>query len=129
MKDNGIKILVVIAVLIIAAVAVYYISARASASNSQKGYQSGGGKSFWDSLWNNAANIVDAGGRHTSATVTATGNAISSIIATSQTGDGRGVLAQYGYSNDDKQNYGPYVLGGALILTAGVVGAIILSKN
>lgn len=129
MKDDTIKLIVVAFVLIIAGVAVYKISGN----KPQKGYQgqSGGNASgvggWWSGLWDNAGNIVDAGGRHTSAAVTSLGNAISSVIATSKS-DGKAVFSEYGYS-DPKPDYGPYILGGCLVIAAGVVAAIVLTKK
>ena len=123
MKDDTIKILLILAAV---ALSLYAISKITANSEKKRGYEGNGGGSFWTSLWNNAANIVDAGGRHTAGTVTATGNAISSIIATSKYG--KASYAQYGYA-DEKQNYGPYVLGGAILLAAGVTAAVLISKN
>ena len=127
MEDKTITSLIsLVVVLFVLLAAGYAVSKIDVAQKKKRGYEGNGGSGFWGSLWNNAANIVDAGGRHTAAAVTSTGNAISSIIATSKTG--KAAFSQYGYS-DEKQNYGPYVLGGALIVTAGVVAAIVLTKK
>ena len=129
MKDDTIKLIVFVLVLLIAGIAVYKISGN----KPHKGYQGQSNPSakgvggWWQGLWDNAANIVDAGGRHTAAATTSLGNAISSVIATSKS-DGKAFYSEYGYS-DPKPDYGPYVLGGSLIVAAGVVAAIVLAKN
>lgn len=125
---DGTKKTLVIIALLIAAVVLSVVVYRAGQSSSGKGYEGNGGKGFWESLWNNAANIVDAGGRHTASTVTSTTNGIASIIATAQAKNGRAVFSRYGYS-DEKPDYGPYIIGGAVVLAAGVVAAVSLSKR
>ena len=122
------KLLVSVVIIAIAGFLLYRISFIKL--NTKKGYEGqskqGGVGGWWQGLWDNAANILDAGGRHTAGTVTATGNAISSIIATSKTG--KYAESKYGYA-DPKVDYGPYVLGGSLLVTAGVVAAIVLTKK
>lgn len=123
--DSKGSTIVLLAVLAVVAV-LLLIAAKNEAA--QKGYQeqTDSNAGFWNSLWNNAANIVDAGGRHTSSFVTSLTNGVSSIIATKKSG--KFYPAGYGYS-DPKVNYGPYVLGGAMVLTAGVVAAFVLTKK
>lgn len=129
MKDDYMKLLVAVVIIAIAGFLFYRIAnAKMTTEKGYKGQSNPNAKGvggWWQGLWDNAANIVDAGGRHTSSAVTATGNAISSIIATSKTG--KYAESGYGYS-DPKTDYGPYILGGALLVTAGVVAAITLSK-
>ena len=129
MKDDYMKLLVAVAVAAIAGFLLYRVSTLSN--NTGKGYEgqssgTGKGLGWWEGLWDNAANIVDAGGRHTSSFVTSLGNTVSQIIATNKSGEY--VYQQYGYS-DPKTDYGPYVVAGALVLTAGVVTAVVLSKN
>lgn len=129
MKDDYMKLLVAVVIIAVGGLAVWYL-ASSKMTPTEKGYKGqskkGGVGGWWQGLWDNAANIVDAGGRHTSSTVTATGNAISSIIATSKTG--KYAESSYGYS-DPRIDYGPYVLGGSLIVTAGVVATLVLIKK
>ncbi len=122
--DNKGNTLIALVLLSVVAVALLLASRR----ERQKGYQgqTDSNSGFWNSLWNNGANIVDAGGRHTSSFVTALTNGVSSIIATKKSG--KYYPSEYGYS-DPKVDYGHYVLGGALVLTAGVVAAIVLTKK
>ena len=126
MKDDYMKLLVAVVLIAIAGIAVYSIYTRRTDASKTKGYEVGQHSGGWlSALFDNAANIVDAGGRHTSSTVTATGNAISSIIATSKSG--KYAESSYGYS-DPKVDYGPYLLAGAMLITAGVVAALTLKK-
>jgi len=122
--DSKGSTIVLLAVLAVVAV-LLLVAAKNEAA--QKGYhgQTDSNAGFWNSLWNNAANIVDAGGRHTSAFVTSLGNTVSSIIATKQSGKFQ--PSQYGYS-DKKLNYGPYILGSALLIAAVVVLALLIKK-
>lgn len=124
-KNDSITLIVLAIVLIVVGVLVYRLSTKNSSQT--KGYQTGQHSGGWlSALFDNAANIVDAGGRHTAGTVTATGNAIASIIATSKTG--KYAEASYGYA-DPKTDYGPYIIGGVLVVTAGVVSALLLTKK
>lgn len=124
------KLLVAVVVVAIAGFLFYRIAN--AKMNTDKGYKgqsnpnSKGVSGWWQGLWDNAANIVDAGGRHTSSFVTSLGNTVSQIIASSKSG--KYYYQEYGYS-DPKTDYGPYVLGGALLLTAGVVAVIVLTKK
>lgn len=122
--DSKGSTIVLLAVLAVVAVLLLIAAKNESA---QKGYQgqTDSNAGFWNSLWNNAANIVDAGGRHTSSFVTSLGNTVSSIIATKQSGKFQ--PSQYGYS-DQKLNYGPYILGSALLIAAVVVLALLIKK-
>ena len=128
MNDNK-ALWIILAVVAVIAVVVVAVSSgkKTTNSNTEKNTSSGGVGGWWSGLWGNAANIVDSGGRHTADATTSLGNAISSIIATSKS-DGKAVFAEYGYS-DPKINYGPYVLGGAAVIAAGVVAAIFLTKK
>lgn len=126
MKDDTLKLLLVVSIILLAVIALAGITRR-----QQKGYQGqsraeSGVGGWWSGLWDNAANIVDAGGRHTSSFVTSLGNMITSIISTKKTG--KAVFSEYGYS-DPKIDYGPYLLAGAMVVTAGVVFAVALSKK
>ena len=128
MKDDYMKLLVAVVIIAIAGFLFYRIAnAKLTAQKGYSGQSKGTGKGlgWWEGLWDNAANIVDAGGRHTSSFVTSLGNTVSQIIATNKSG--KYIYQKYGYS-DPKIDYGPYVLGGALILTAGVV-VVIAHKN
>lgn len=120
-KGSTIVLLVVLAIVAV----LLLVAAKNEAA--QKGYQgqTDSNAGFWNSLWNNAANIVDAGGRHTSSFVTSLGNTVSSIIATKQSGKFQ--PSQYGYS-DKKLNYGPYIIGSALLIAAVVVLALLIKK-
>mgnify|MGYP003287189040 FL=1 len=117
-------------ILLLSVLSVVAVLLLVAAKNGkvQKGYsgQTDSGSGFWNSLWNNAANIVDSGGRHTSSFVTSLTNGVSSIIATKNSG--KFYPSQYGYS-DQRQDYGPYVLAGAMVLTAGVIAALVLIKK
>lgn len=126
MKDNTTALIIGSALVVAAVIAAVALTSK----KQQKGYQgqsSGKEGGFWSGLWNNAANIVDAGGRHTSSFVTSLGNTIVSIKATEK-GSGKGVFSEYGYS-DPEYDKGPYILGGALILATAIVAAIIITKN
>lgn len=126
MKDNKTLWILLALVLVVAVIAVVYgTRSNRQQQPAQTGTANAGG--WWSGLWSNATNIVDAGGRHTAAAVTSLGNAISSVIATSKS-DGEAVFSEYGYS-DRPVNYGPYVLGGAFVIAAGVVAAIVLTKK
>lgn len=125
MKDNKTLWILLALVMVAAAIAIVY----GTRSNRQQQQQTGttGTGGWWSGLWSNASNIVDSGGRHTAAAVTSLGNAISSVIATSKS-DGNAVFSEYGYS-DRPVNYGPYVLGGAFVIAAGVLAAIVLTRK
>lgn len=125
MKDNKTLWILLAFVLVVAVIAVVYGTRQRQQQPAQTGTANAGG--WWSGLWSNAANIVDAGGRHTAAAVTSLGNAISSVIATSKS-DGNAVFSEYGYS-DRPVNYGPYVLGGAFVVAAGVLAAIVLTRK
>lgn len=126
MRDNNTLWILFALVLVVAVIAVVYGKRNNTQQQpAQTGTANAGG--WWSGLWSNAANILDSGGRHTAAATTSLGNAISSVIATSKS-DGKAVFSQYGYS-DRPVNYGPYVLGGAFVIAAGVVAAIVLAKN
>lgn len=125
MKDNKTLWILLALVLVVAVIAVVYGARQRQQQPAQTGTANAGG--WWSGLWSNAANIVDAGGRHTAAATTSLGNAISSVIATSKS-DGKAVFSEYGYS-DRPVNYGPYVLGAGFVIAAGVVAAIILTKK
>lgn len=128
MKDNKTLWILLAVVLAVAVVAVVSVSGKKTTnSNTEKTNAQGTAGGWWSGLWGNASNIIDSGGRHTAAATTSLGNAISSIIATSKS-DGKAVFAEYGYS-DPKINYGPYFVGGALIITAGVIAAIVLTRK
>lgn len=119
------KTLVILSVLVAAIIAAVLIW-RSGQQAAGQGYKGQGGNGLWDSLFNNGANIIDSSGRMMAAVPTSIGNAISSIVATAKTG--RGDYAQYGYS-EQKVNYGPYILVGAVVVTAGFVAAVSLSKK
>lgn len=129
MKDNKTLWILLALVLVVAVIAVVYGTRYNHQQRQQQPAQTGTANSggWWSGLWSNAANIIDAGGRHTAAATTSLGNAISSVIATSKS-DGKAVFSEYGYS-DRPVNYGPYVLGGAFVIAAGVVAAIVLTKK
>lgn len=116
MKDRTILITVVI-VLIVAVAAVGGLWYASKAKADQAKYSA---KGWLQSLFNNGADILDSAGRLTTSPITATGNAISSIIATSKS-DGRGVMAQYGYSDKPQANYGPWIVAGSVVVLAGIV--------
>ena len=124
MKDNKTLWILLALVMIAAAIAIMY-GTRSNRQQQQTKTTGTGG--WWSGLWSNASNIVDSGGRHTAAAVTSLGNAISSVIATSKS-DGKAVFSEYGYS-DRPVNYGPYVLGGAFVIAAGVLAAIVLTRK
>lgn len=124
---NGTTKALVIIALLVSAVILAVVMYRNGQASSAKGYQGQGGKGFWDTLWNNAANIVDAGGRHTASTVTATTNGIASIIATAQAKNGKAILSSYGYT-DEKPDYGPYIVAGGIVVAAGIAATIALKK-
>ena len=122
---NGSKnTLLIVCSILVVVILVFYL-ARVYNESREKEYQSNGGNGFWESLFNNAANIVDAGGRHTAAATTSLGNAISSVIATSK---GDTTLSRYGYA-EQKIDYGPYILGAGIVAAAGVVAAVTLTKK
>lgn len=123
MKDNKTLWILLALVLVAAVIAIVY-GTRQRQQPQTKTTGTGG---WWSNLWSNAANIVDAGGRHTAAATTSLGNAISSVIATSKS-DGKAVFSEYGYS-DRPVNYGPYVLGAGFVIAAGVLAAIVLTKK
>lgn len=121
MKDKYI-ILIVVGVLVLFAAYMGSLWLTSKSKADQAKYSS---QSWLGSLFNNASDIFDSIGRTTTSPITAFGNAISSIIATSKS-DGQGVFAAYGYSDKKETNYGPYIIAGAAILLAGV---IIILKN
>lgn len=125
MKDNKTLWILLALVMVAAVIAVVYGTRQRQQQPAQTGTANAGG--WWSGLWSNAANIVDAGGRHTAAATTSLGNAISSVIATSKS-DGKAYYSQYGYSNPNV-NYGPYVLGAGFVIAAGVLAAIVLTKK
>lgn len=125
MNDKKTLWILLALVMIAAAIAIVY-GTRSNRQQQQQPKTTGTG-GWWSDLWDNAANIVDAGGRHTAAATTSLGNAISSVIATSKS-DGRPYYSQYGYSNPNV-NYGPYVLGAGFVIAAGVLAAIVLTKK
>lgn len=125
MKDNK-TLWILLALVMVAAVIAIVYGTRKNRQQQQQTRTTGTG-GWWSDLWSNAANIVDAGGRHTAAATTSLGNAISSVIATSKS-DGNAYYSQYGYSNP-KVNYGPYVLGAGFVIAAGVLAAIVLTKK
>lgn len=124
MKDNKTLWILLALVMVAAVIAIVYGTRKNRQQQQTKTTGTGG---WWSDLWSNAANIVDAGGRHTAAATTSLGNAISSVIATSKS-DGKPYYSQYGYSNPDV-NYGPYVLGAGFVIAAGVIAAIVLTKK
>lgn len=124
MKDSS-KTIIIISLLVAAIVAAMLIW-RAGQRSSGDGYKGQGGKGIWDTLFNNAANIVDASGRMTASTNTSLGNAISSIVATAKSG--KASYAPYGYS-DKTQDYSPYIIGGALVLASVLLLAVIQSNK
>lgn len=124
MKDNKTMWILLALVMVAAVIAIVYVT-RSNRQQPQTKTTGTGG--WWSDLWSNAANIVDAGGRHTAAATTSLGNAISSVIATSKS-DGKAVFSEYGYS-DRPVNYGPYVLGAGFVIAAGVLTAIVLTKK
>lgn len=124
MKDNK-TLWILLALVMVAAVIAIVYGTRSNRQQPQTKTTGTGG--WWSDLWSNAANIVDAGGRHTAAATTSLGNAISSVIATSKS-DGKAYYSQYGYSNPNV-NYGPYVLGAGFVIAAGVLAAIVLTKK
>lgn len=122
-QDNLIWILIVVAAAILSFIVIRSRRTTvqvntAAANTSQRG--------FWDSLFSNAADIIDSGGRHTASATTSLGNAIVSIIATSKS-DGRPYFSEYGYSNKPQDN-GPYIIAGSVILTAGIIAVLLLKK-
>lgn len=119
------KEILIIVLAISAVVAVVLLTRKTPKgyAGQSTGNQEGVG-GWWSGLWDNAANILDAGGRHTSSFVTSIGNTVSQIMATKNSG--KYVEQSYGYS--DEKNYGPYVLAGALIIAASVAGVLILKK-
>lgn len=121
-QDNLIWILVIIAVTITA-----FIIVRSSRKTEQENTANTSQRGFWDSLFSNAADIIDSGGRHTSSATTSLGNAITSIIATSRAEDGTVYYSPYGYSNKPQDN-GPYIIAGSVILTAGIIAVLLLKK-
>lgn len=129
MKDENMKLLVAVVVIAIAGFLFYRIAnERLTAKKGYEGQSKSENKGiggWWSGLWDNAANIVDAGGRHTSSFVTSLGNTVSQIVATSKSG--KYIYQEYGYS-DPKTDYGPYILGGTLIIAAGVAAVLILKK-
>lgn len=126
MKDNKTMWILLALVMVAAVIAIVYGTRRNRQQQQQQTGTTGTG-GWWSDLWSNAANIVDAGGRNTSAATTSLGNAISSVIATSKS-DGKAYYSQYGYSNPNI-NYGPYVLGAGFVIAAGVLAAIVLTKK
>lgn len=124
MENKG-STIVLLAVLAFVAVLLLIAAKNENAPNGYQG-QTQSNSGFWNSLWNNAANIVDAGGRHTASFVTSLGNTVSSIIATKKSG--KFYPSDFGYS-DKQLNYGPYILGGSLLVVTGVVAAIVLIKK
>lgn len=125
MKDNKTMWILLALVMVAAVIAVVYGTRQRQQQPAQTGTANAGG--WWSGLWSNAANIVDAGGRHTAAATTSLGNAISSVIATSKS-DGKAYYSQYGYSNPNV-NYGPYVLGAGFVIAAGVLAAIVFTNK
>lgn len=126
MKEDRTTLLVVGAVFLFVIIALWRVSAQKP--NGYQGQSSGnqtGVGGWWSGLWDNAANIVDAGGRHTSSFVTSLGNTVSQIIATNKSG--RYIYQNYGYS-DKKTDYGPYIFGGTVIVAAVVAIALIIKK-
>ena len=116
MKDRTV-ILIIVAVLVVfaACAGALWLTARSKADTAK--YSA---KNWLQSLFNNGSDILNSAGRLTTSPITATGNAISSIIATSKS-DGQGVFAQYGYSDPQKTNYGPWIVAGSVVLLAGLV--------
>lgn len=126
MKNDNLTIIIVLCVLLLAGLAIYRITQKQPKGYRGQSSENGKGLGWWEGLWNNAANIVDAGGRHTSSFVTSLGNTVSQIVATSKSG--KYVYQKYGYS-DPETDYGSYLLGGAIVIAAGVVAAIVLSRK
>ena len=120
---RGYRVVIILLAIILAGLSVLYFNLN----RQQQQTETTGSGGWWSGLWSNASNIVDSGGRHTAAAVTSLGNAISSVIATSKS-DGNAVFSEYGYS-DRPVNYGPYVLGGAFVIAAGVLAAIVLTRK
>lgn len=121
-RKKNIVLVVVCAVILLA---LFFAMSRKN--EKKRGYDIGNHQGgFLAALFDNGANIVDAGGRHTSSFVTALTNGVSSIIATKKSG--KFYPAEYGYS-DERPDYGPYVLAGAMVLTAGVIAALVLIKK
>lgn len=116
--------LFIVALALIAA-AVVCVVALASYSKNRANTAKYSANGWLQSLFNNGSDILDSAGRLTTSPITATGNAISSIIATSKS-DGELRAAEYGYADKKPVNYGPYVIAGSVILLTGI---ILLSKN
>jgi uncharacterized membrane protein YebE (DUF533 family) len=125
MENKNFVIQLVILVVIIAAIGIAaYKSYEYSKEEKTDKYKSTG---WLGSLFDNAAEMLDAGGRHSTSLTTSFGNAIVSIIATAKS-DGTPYFSEYGYS-DKKVNYGPYVVTGLGIFAVAVIAIILINKK
>lgn len=125
-------VLGVVAVVIVAAAIV--ISRNKQIKSATSTYTIGTGNGFFTSLFQNAANGVDALGRNQTSTTAAFWNGIIGIIATSK-GGGKATFVPSTYADpganevySTKQNYGPYIVGVAGFIALAVV-AIAIFKN
>lgn len=126
MENKNFVLKIVILVVIIAAIGIVaYKSYEYSKEEKTDKYKSTG---WLGSLFDNAAEILDAGGRHSTSLTTSFGNAVVSIIATAKSDNGTPYFSEYGYS-DKKVNYGPYVVTGLGIFAVAVIAIMLISKK
>lgn len=129
-KKNTIWIAVAV-IAVIAAVAGIIVTLR---KDSSKNYDTSSGKKggFFESLFANAANGVDALGRNQTSTTAAFWNGIIGIIATKK-GNGTAYFVPATYSDPGsnevyKINYGPYIVGGIGLIVFSIVIISIFKK-
>ena len=126
---------IAVAVVAIIAVAAGILASRKK--DTSKNYDTGTGQKggFWNALFGNAANGVDALGRNQTSTTAAFWNGIIGIIATSKKGNTTAYWVPSTYSDpgsnevySTKQNYGPYIVGAVGFIALAVV-AYSIFKN
>lgn len=126
-------VLGVVAVVMVAASIV--ISRNNKITSASSTYDTGTGQKggFWNALFGNAANGVDALGRNQTSTTAAFWNGIIGIIATSKKGNTTAYWVPSTYSDPGsnevyKINYGPYIVGAVGLIVAAVVAISIFKK-
>ena len=134
MENKNTIWIAVAVVAVIAAVAGIIISRNNKVTSAPATYNTGSGGGFFQTLFQNAANGVDALGRNQTSTIASFWNGIIGIIATSK-GGGKATFVPATYSDpganqvySTKQNYGPYIVGGIGLIVFAIVIIAIFKK-